>query len=55
MQTPLLQVLGNELGNSPHATLVVLMHKQSHACVVSTPILDPFFLGITIYHKPFCP
>jgi hypothetical protein len=26
-QTPLLQVLGHELGNSPHTTLAVLMHK----------------------------
>jgi len=40
-QTPPLQVLGQELGNSLHSTLVVSMHKQSHACVTSTHILDP--------------
>jgi hypothetical protein len=41
-QTPPLQVLGYELGNSPHATLAVLMHKQSHIRVTSSHILDPF-------------
>jgi hypothetical protein len=41
-KTPPLQVLGHELGNSPHATLVVLMYKQSHARVASIHIPGPF-------------
>jgi hypothetical protein len=40
-KTPPLQVLGHELGNSLHATLVGSMHKQSHARVTSTHIPDP--------------
>jgi len=42
-QTPSLLVLGHEPGNSPHAILVVLKHKQSHTHVASIHMLDPFF------------
>ena len=41
-KTPPVQVLGHELGNSTYMTLVILMHKRSHARVASTHIPDPF-------------